>query len=161
MKTHPLPLPRSAVPVTLQGVLDRLAADGALSDSRRRDLRSAITTFAKLAEKPLAAIPLNLAEIRAILNGMLPARAQISRKRWANLRSDLARAIDVSGLRPMLTTGDLAVDEVWTRLLAPADPSIQRGLSRFVRWASLRRIAPARSTTTPWSASAPNWRQRP
>ena len=142
MKTHPLPLPRSAVPVTLQSVLDRLAADGALSDSRRRDLRSAITTFAKLSEKPPGAIPLDLAEIRATLNRMLPARAQISRKRWANLRGDLARAIDVSGLRPMLTTGDLAVDEVWTRLLAPADPSIQRGLSRFVRWASLRRIAP-------------------
>jgi hypothetical protein len=142
MKTYPLPLPQSTTPITLQNVLDRLATDGALSDTRRRDLRSAITSFAKLAEKPPAAIPLDLAEIRTTLNGMLPARAQISRKRWTNLRSDLAAAIAASGLHPMLTTGDLDVDEVWTGLLMPAGQDIRRGLSRFIRWASLRRIAP-------------------
>jgi hypothetical protein len=97
---------------------------------------------AKLRGQPPVAIALDLAEIRATLNHMLPTRAQISRKRWANLRSDLARAIAACGLRPMLTTGDLEVDEVWTCLLAPADQSIRRGLSRFVRWASLRGIAP-------------------
>ena len=73
---------------------------------------------------------------------MVPARAKISRKRWANLRSDLAAAIEASGLLPMLKTADLDLDEVWTRLLAAADPRIRHGLSRFARWASLRRIAP-------------------
>ena len=52
------------------------------------------------------------------------------------------RAIDASGLRPMLKTADLDLDEVWTRLLAPADQRIRHGLSRFARWASLRRITP-------------------
>jgi integrase len=140
MKTHPLP--QSTSPVTLQTVLDRLAAAGTLATSRQRDLRSAILSYAKLRGQPPAAIPLDLAEIRQTLNRMVPARAQISRKRWANLRSDLARAIDASGMLPMLRTADLEVDEVWTRLLAPADQRIRHGLSRFVRWASLRRIAP-------------------
>jgi len=70
----------------------------------------------------------------------VPARAQISPKRWANLRSDLAAAI--AGLQPMLKTADLKLDEVWSLLLAPADRRVRHGLSRFARWANLRRIAP-------------------
>jgi integrase len=73
---------------------------------------------------------------------MMPARAQISAKRWANLRSDLAAAIEASGLRPMLKTAGLDLDEVWSRLLAPADQRVRHALSRYGRWASLRRIGP-------------------
>jgi integrase len=138
----PNPPPPFITPVTLQTVLDRLAGDNGLSPSRKRDLRSAVSSFAKLMEKPPAAIALDLSEIRQALNSMVPARAQLSRKRWANLRSDLAAAIEASGLRPMLKTADLELDELWARLLAPADQRIRHGLSRFARWASLRRIAP-------------------
>jgi integrase len=140
VKTYPFP--PSTIPVTLQTVLDRIAGDVNLSANRRRDLRSAVLSYGKLKGQPPATVPLDLAEIRATLNRTLPTRAQLSRKRWYNLRSDLARAIETSGLQPMLRTAGLEVHEVWTRLLAPADPSIRRGLSRFVRWASLRRIAP-------------------
>jgi integrase len=138
----PNPPPQAAASATLQTILDRLSSDGGLSDSRKRDLRSAVISFAKLRGQPPAAIPLDLAEIRATLDGMVPARAQISAKRWANLRSDLAAAIDRSGLRPMLQTAGVDLDEVWDRLLAPADRRVRLGLSRFARWASLRGIRP-------------------
>jgi hypothetical protein len=127
------PPPPTATPPTLQSVLDRLAGDGGLSDTRKRDLRSAVTSFAKLRDQLPAAIPLDLADVRRALDGMVPAQAQISRKRWANLRSDLAGAIEASGLRPMLRTANLDLDEVWTRLLAPADQRVRHGLSRFAR----------------------------
>ena len=140
MKPNPPPPP--AAPVTLQTVLDRLAGDDGLSDTRKRDLRSAVTSFAKLKGQPPAAIPLDLADIRRTLDGMVPAQAKVSRKRWANLRSDLAAAFDASGLRPMLKTADLRLDQVWSRLLAPADQRIRHALSRFARWASLHRIRP-------------------
>ena len=88
-----------------------------------------------------AAIPLDLADIRAALDGMVPAQAKVSRKRWANLRSDLAAAIEASGLRPMLKTAGVELDE---RLEQAAqrvtDQRVRNGLSRFARWASLRRI---------------------
>jgi len=45
MKTHPLP--QAAVTATLQTVLGRLATDDSLSDIRKRDLRSAVVSFAK------------------------------------------------------------------------------------------------------------------
>lgn len=73
---------------------------------------------------------------------MIPARAKISPKRWANIRSDLAAAIDASGLRPMLKTADIKLDETWRSVLANAQLRIARGLSRFARWSSLRQIAP-------------------
>jgi hypothetical protein len=140
MKTHPLP--QTATPATLQTVLDRLVGTGGLSPSRKRDLRSAVTSFAKLQGQPPAAVPLDLADIRQALDRMVPARAQISAKRWANLRSDLAAAIDAAGMQPMLRTAGIELDHAWRRLLADADQWIRLALSRFARWASLRRVAP-------------------
>jgi hypothetical protein len=140
MKTTPPP--PTAAPATLQTVLDRLAGNAGLLDSRRRDLRSGVTSFAKLRGQPPAAIPLDLADIRRTLDRMVPARTQISAKRWANLRGDLAAAIETSGLRPVLKTARVDLDEAWTRLLTPADRRVRHGLSRFARWASLRRISP-------------------
>ena len=98
------PHPQTTAPATLQHALDRLAGNGGLSPTRKRDLCSAVTCFAKLMGQPPAAIPLDLADIRRALDRMVPARAKISPKRWANLRSDLASAIEASGLRPMLKT---------------------------------------------------------
>lgn len=136
------PPPTTTTAVTLQTVLDRLAGHPGLTSSRRRDLRSAVTSFAKLRGQPPAAISLDLAEIRQALDRMIPARAQISVKRWANLRSALAAAITESGLRPMLRTAGVELDRAWRGLLADAGQWIGHGLSRFARWASLYRIGP-------------------
>ena len=140
MKPNPPPPP--AAPATLQTVLDRLARNAGLSDTRKRDLRSAVICFAKLRDQPPAAIPLDLADIRLTLDGMVAAQAKVSRKRWANIRSDLATAIDASGLRPMIRTANVGLDQIWGLLLAPADQRIRNALSRFARFARLREIAP-------------------
>jgi hypothetical protein len=136
------PLTETAATITLQTVLDRIASASELSDGRKRDLRSAVISFAKLTERAPAAIPLDLAHIRETLDGMVPASAKISAKRWANLRSDLAAAIAVSGLRRMLKTSDVRVDGAWAELLASADQWARHGLSRFARWASTQGIRP-------------------
>jgi integrase len=145
MKPNPPPLattPATTTPATLETVLDRLADDASLADFRRRDLRSAVLSYAKLKGQPPVEIPLDLPDIRRTLDTMVPARAQISAKRWANLRSDLASAIEASGLRPIVRTANVELDERWARLLAPTDQRIRHGLSRFGRWASLRGIRP-------------------
>jgi integrase len=132
------PLPQTTTPVTLQTVIDRLAAHPTLTTSRRRDLRSAVISFAKLRDQPPAAIVLNLDDVRRTLDALVPARAKISRKRWSNIRSDLAAAIDASGLRPMLRTAEIKLDEAWNSALAPADRRVRIGLSKFAKWATLR-----------------------
>lgn len=140
MKT--VPPPQDATLVTLQTVLDRLSANTGLPAGRRRDLRSAVTCFAKLVNQPPSAIALDLAAIRQKLDATEPAWANISRKRWANIRSDLVSAIDASGLRPMRKTAAIELDGAWKRLLAEAPPRIGIRISRLARWASLRQIAP-------------------
>jgi integrase len=131
-----------AASATLQTVLERLAANASLSASRKRDLRSAVTSFAKLRDQAPSAIPLDLAAIRHALDHMEPAWAKISRKRWQNIRSGVAAAIAASGLRPMLKTSDLPLDKVWARLLVRAPRRIRLRLMRFGRWASLHGIRP-------------------
>jgi integrase len=132
-----------AEPATLQDVLDRLTNNTALSDSRRRDLRSAIVVYAKIVGETPAAIPMDLASIRKTLDGVVPLQAKVSRKRWANLRSDLAGAIAASGLQPMLKTFGVELDEDWAGLLDSAnDKAVANGLSRLTRWASLRHVSP-------------------
>jgi integrase len=131
------PLP----PTTLQTVVDRLAALPGLTASRRRDLRSAVISFAKLRDQPPAAVVLNLDDFRQTLDKIVPARAKISAKRFSNIRSDLAAAIDAAGL-PMLKTAEIELDEAWNSLLAPADRRARIGLSKFAKWATLRGIPP-------------------
>jgi len=82
--------------------------------------------------------------IRRTLDDVVPLQAKVSRKRWANLRSDIAAAIAASGLKPMLKTSAIELDKEWETLLAAAnDEGISNGLSRFARWATLRRVTPA------------------
>lgn len=128
---------------TLQDVLDGSAGNSTLSDIRKRDLRSAVTSFAALMDSSPAYVALDLDAIRAVLDLMVPIQAKMSRKRWANLRSDLSAAIAASGLRPMLKTSNVELSESWVSLLAKVpDRKMRDGLSRFSRWASERQIAP-------------------
>src|SRR5271169_117880 len=128
---------------TLQAVIDKLGANPDLADSRRRDLKSAITTYGKIIGEPPAAIPLDLGAVRTTLDGVVPLQAKVSRKRWANLRSDFAAAVAASGLLPMLKTSDAEPNQEWERLLESAkDRRISNGLSRLARWATMRKISP-------------------
>jgi len=137
------PAPQPAIPATLKDVVDRLAANPGLSETRRRDLRSAVVIYGKLKGEPLSAISLDLAVIRRTLDGVVPAQAKVSRKRWANLRSDLAAAMDASGLQPMLKTADVELDPTWDALLGSVqDKGVKYGLSRLARWSTARLISP-------------------
>jgi len=109
----------------------------------KRDLRSAVLSFGKLADKDPACILLDLSALRRVLDETHGAIARLSPKRRANLRSDLVAAIDASGAHPMLKTGALKLNPAWEGLLGPiSDPRIRSGLSRFARWCGLNGIPP-------------------
>jgi integrase len=129
---------------TLADVAERLFANPDLSETRKRDLRSAVVTYGKIVGQPLAEIPLDLAAMRGTLDGVVPLQAKVSRKRWANLRSDLAAAIAESNLLPMLKTSDVELGKEWEELFkTTTDKRITNGLSRFARWASLKSLGPS------------------
>jgi integrase len=131
----------SQIGPSLQDVLDGLASNSALSETRRRDSRCAVVCFAALVDSSPAHVSLDLATIRSVLDLMVPIQAKISRKRWANLRSDLSGAIAASGLCPMLKTSTVELSQSWVSLFEKArDRTMRDGLSRFARWASERQI---------------------
>jgi hypothetical protein len=134
----PNPEPPSTGPATLQTVLDRIAGDGGLSDICKRGLRSAVTSFAKLMGRPLASIPLDLADICRALVSMVPGRAQISsrpgRTCAATLPSRRRHAHSMT-LRLIATLVQLP-DRLWHRA--------RRGLATS-RWRSSTCKLPLRS----------------
>lgn len=136
-------IPEAGLTPTLKDVLDRLAKNQLLSTSRKRDLRSAVVTFAKATERSPGSVPLSIPEIREALDRLASGHVGISTKRMANLRSDVAAALDTSGLVPLLRTAELPLTTAWQALLASQiDPGIRHGLSRFARWAGGRSIEP-------------------
>ncbi len=138
------PILESLAAPMLQQVVERISLNADLSDTRKRDLRSAVVIYGKIIGAPLGEIPLELAAIRKTLDGVVPLQAKVSRKRWVNLRSDLAAAIAASGVQPMLKTSDVRPNDAWQELLsATNDKRITHGLSRLARWASLRGLGAA------------------
>jgi hypothetical protein len=162
MKHHSVSEPPPPAPApTLQNVVDLVGGNPELSETRRRDLRSAVVTYGKVVGEPLSTIPMDLAAIRKTLDGVVPMQAKVSRKRWANLRSDLAAAIATSGLQPMLKTAGVEPSKEWQSLLdATDDKATRNGLSRLARWASLRQVSPAGIDDAVSSAFSRNWKRR-
>jgi integrase len=127
---------------TLQDVLDQIASSTGINENRKRDLRSAIISYGKLTDRPPSSIGLDLVEIRHVLDNA-GGVSKMSPKRRANLRSDLASAVDLSGLLPMLRTGGIKLDPAWAALLqSTTSLRIRNGLSRLARWASANQISP-------------------
>jgi integrase len=130
-------------PLTLQDVLDRIDRSPGIIDSRKRDLRSAVISYAKLTDAEPCFVALDLAAIRQVLDSAGDV-AKMSPKRRANLRSDLASAIAAAGLLPMMKTRAIALDAASATLWhSIADLRIRNGISRFARWASANHIPPA------------------
>ena len=143
MKSTEITAPAVPPQYVLQQVVDGVAANADLSDTRKRDLRSSVVIYGKIIDAPLSEIPLDLAAIRKTFDGVIPLQAKVSRKRWTNLRSDLAAAIAASGLQQILKTSNVRPTEAWAKLIAATkDKRITHGLSRFARWASLHGLGP-------------------
>ena len=79
-------------------VLDR--RPGKLSETRLRDMRSAVKGVANLLGDEPAAIPLDMPTISSRLNTITPLAVGMSGKRFSNVKSDFIAAVRLSGLKP-------------------------------------------------------------
>jgi hypothetical protein len=68
-----------------------------LSASRRRDLKSALRTIARLIGTPLEAIPANINWLHIRLRRVHPAAHNMSPKRFSNVKSDALKALAITG----------------------------------------------------------------
>jgi len=134
-------------PMTLAHVLSGLEHNRAISDVRRRDLRSAVNRVARLHGDEPGRIPLDMPTISQRLTSAMPAAAGLSQKNLANVRSDFSAAVRKSGIRPAPSPTNTPMTPSWRKLMT--DPSAKRmhiGLSHLARWCSGRGIEPERVT---------------
>ena len=132
-----------AITPTLDDVLTSLETREDLSETRRRDLRSAVKRVAALLGDAPERIPLVMPSISAKLAKLSPAAAGVSTKTFHNLRSDFLAAVKASGLHSAKRRARAPLSPSWQALLQ--ELSTRRahlGLSRFARYASERGIAP-------------------
>jgi integrase len=67
-----------------------------LSSSRRRDLKSALRTLARLIGSPVDTLPANINWLHIRLRRLHPAQQGISKKRFLNIKSDALKALELT-----------------------------------------------------------------
>jgi integrase len=127
---------------TLAAVVASLEGRDDLSETRRRDLRSAVKGVASLLGNAPDTIPLALDAIRNGLAAINPIAHGVTAKRFANIRSDFLAAVRTSGL--IATTKlNKGLSPSWARLFqALSVGRAQLGLSRLAHYASAQGIDP-------------------
>jgi len=127
----------------LATLLAALEGQSGLSESRTRDLRSAINRVAQLLGNAPAAIPLAMGTIRDGLGAVNPIAVGMSPKRFANIRSDFVAAVEASGLAPAKSEKKAALSTQWRQLFARLSRRrANLGLSRLGHYASAKGIEP-------------------
>lgn len=117
---------------TLADVMAAIANDETLSLRRRRDLSSGLRRLCELLGRDPAAVPADIAPIKAALNRLHPAEVGVSPKTLANVRSNALAALHhVGATRPLKMMLSPALKAIWESL---SDRRLRHGLSRFFRY---------------------------
>lgn len=128
-------------PATLADVIDRLKQRDDLGE-KRRHLISAVTCTGKLLDRQPCEISTDVPELRERLLPIHPVAAGMTTKRLSNLKSDLARALEVTAAMPK-PLPKVNRSEEWSAFLARADaPHQARALSRLSRYCTVHGIEP-------------------
>jgi hypothetical protein len=133
----------AATELTLADVDLAIRGSTELSETRKRDLLSAVRRVGKIANRELEDIRLDPQELRYLLVPGRPGTEHLSPKGLQNLRSDLIAAIAASGLRPLLRTAKVTIDATWVACRAlVGDKGLRAALYRLSAYYSARGIPP-------------------
>lgn len=128
---------------TLADVIAQLEADQSLAAPRKREMLSALRSICRIltaASQPLSAEPRLL---RQHLDGVSHMSAGLSRGRWNNIRSLTLAALKHAGVRTMVRGRRQPLALAWQALRVQLpDKRFEYGLSRFMGFCTLHRIAP-------------------
>jgi len=129
-------------PTTLAELIHRLTKNPALDAKKKRDLLSSINTFAMLMDRAAVDIAIDIPSLRASLLKIEPLRHGVSRKRFSNVKSDLARALVMTRALPRRAPKRVPSPE-WAEFLAGATAQYQGWqLARFVRFCESAKFNP-------------------
>jgi integrase len=130
--------------ISLADVIERLETRADLPPTRRRDLISAVNTAARLLHRNPAEISASLAGLREKLAPVHPLQAGMTQKRFSNLKSDLAAAINISRTVFRIRHRNPRRKPEWDVFINSLEQPWQRyTLARLARFCSASNIGPA------------------
>lgn len=128
---------------TFADLIALIEKDEELIAQKRRDVLSALRTLARLIEKEPSEIPANARWLRRRLERLHPKQADISKKRFSNIKSDLAFAMRHAGLIDMNASHLAPFMPEWKALWGRITMDRMRwNLSRFFHYCSAMQISP-------------------
>lgn len=131
----------SATP-TLKDVLDWLQGTRDMTDQSRRNMVASIRALCRVIGREPEHVWVAPADLRKVLGDASPGMIGLSATRWANVKSDVRRAVRLAGLVPE-RAAPIPLRSDWEDLVA-LEPHVCRrsALRRFGRFCSSRQIAP-------------------
>ena len=128
-------------------VLERLDELTALTPTKHRDLKSAIRSFCKLIGKEPAGVVANINWLHIRIRRVSPAAHNITRKRLANIKSDVLKAMALTGCSRERSDWLRAPSPAWQALLdSIPDKHGQWKLSQFAQYCSALSVEPGSVT---------------
>lgn len=128
---------------TLADAIATLQVHPGLTDiRRRRDMISSINRIAKYLNRAPEDLPTDAPALRNLLPGIHPVQADISAKSLSNVKTDLTKALQMSGyLPPAIPKAE--PNSAWKAFLAACEAKHQRlALSRLVTYCAYHGIEP-------------------
>lgn len=131
--------------ITLLDVRKQVAA--LPPSTRRRDTLSALDAVQKLFKRDLATVQADWIYLRALLTSKNAAQLGVKQKRYANIRTELVRAVGTYGQGSPALTKRIKLDPAWAVLLASL-PLVRYGnaLRRLAVFCSVVGISPGKVT---------------
>ena len=132
------------LPPTFEALLARIAADPELAPARAGNLASSLRRFVAICGRTPQA-EASVPAVRRWIEAATPGAQGVSRRRWANIRSEVGFALrryEAPTRAPL--PKDLAADWARMRLCLGGEIRLMRGLSNLIHWCSREGIAPDR-----------------
>lgn len=101
----------------LSEAIAQIDAMADLKPSRRRDLKSALMSIARLLGKPPERVPANINWLHIALRKIAPAAHDMSVKHFRNIKSDALKALELSGCSRERADWLRPPSDAWSRLL--------------------------------------------
>jgi hypothetical protein len=133
----PMTSDQAAQPPTFAMLMQRIAADSELSDTRRKSLLTSIRCFARLLGRDPARMTVDLGLYSKVIASFRPARHKLTKARWSNICCDLRYVLKYAGVAGVPGRNLTPPSAPWRQPLATVEDRVGRAsLARFARWAT-------------------------
>lgn len=128
---------------TMQQLIENIATDDTIPQTRRRHLASSVRRFCKALGFEPAHVPANHSYFRQRLKGFHPLEAGVKKKRWQTIKSDVNAALALKGISKGQTRGLAPISPEWLDLKRfMVNQRYDWGFSRLARFCSNKGLGP-------------------